>query len=463
MSTRDIYDDGFDEDVQQNEHNTCPECRGRVTTTVRETVCDDCGLVLDDRPVDLGPEWRSFPDQEDRERPAARPPAPVHGLAYPVDQQRPVGQAGQRVVDGLELQLMLDLLAFGDVGHGAGHADSPAAVVAHHEPAHQEPQDAACGVAHPHLVLQMARKAVQMGLDSGLQQRQVVRHHGVEPGLRNRLDRLFVQTQHLQPARREIDRSGFQVPVPKPVIGAARRQGVALFGLAQLPLGLLAIGYVGLAADDARDLPAGIVDPAGVVVYRRVFRHYVVWTGWSVLGLSLLARDFTDLVSTKSAYLEADVLVLPIALGFMAYGIYYIIVNVLFAGGRTSAIAGIVFGAALLNALLNVLLIPVVGALGAALSTTGAYFALVGMAAYTARRHVRVQYAWGRLGLVITLVLVLFAAAQPTTAWSLLPRLGARVGLIIAYLPLLLVVRLYTVADLREARRWLLDRRRSDS
>jgi transcription initiation factor TFIIB len=24
--------------------------------------------VLDDRPVDLGPEWRSFPDQEDRER-----------------------------------------------------------------------------------------------------------------------------------------------------------------------------------------------------------------------------------------------------------------------------------------------------------------------------------------------------------------------------------------------------------
>lgn len=71
MATRDIYDSGFDEDVQQTEHNTCPECSGRVTTNIRETTCDDCGLVLDDRPVDPGPEWRSFQDREDQERTGA--------------------------------------------------------------------------------------------------------------------------------------------------------------------------------------------------------------------------------------------------------------------------------------------------------------------------------------------------------------------------------------------------------
>mgnify|MGYP000743051555 CR=1 FL=1 len=68
MTARDIYESDFDEDVQQNEHNTCPECSGFVTTNSRETVCDSCGLVLEDRPVDRGPEWRSFPDQSDRER-----------------------------------------------------------------------------------------------------------------------------------------------------------------------------------------------------------------------------------------------------------------------------------------------------------------------------------------------------------------------------------------------------------
>lgn len=60
MASRDIYEQSFDEDVAQNEQNTCPECSGRVTTTGHETVCDECGLVIDDQEIDLGPEWRSF-------------------------------------------------------------------------------------------------------------------------------------------------------------------------------------------------------------------------------------------------------------------------------------------------------------------------------------------------------------------------------------------------------------------
>ena len=78
MSTRDIYDDGFDEDVQQNERNTCPECGGRVTTNTRETVCDECGLVLEEQRIDPGPEWRSFPDQDSRERTGAPRTAARH-------------------------------------------------------------------------------------------------------------------------------------------------------------------------------------------------------------------------------------------------------------------------------------------------------------------------------------------------------------------------------------------------
>jgi len=63
---RAIYAHGFDEDVQQNDHNTCPECDGRVTTDRHETVCEDCGLVLTEKKVDRGPEWRSF--EEDTKR-----------------------------------------------------------------------------------------------------------------------------------------------------------------------------------------------------------------------------------------------------------------------------------------------------------------------------------------------------------------------------------------------------------
>ncbi|MFQ3318095.1 MAG: transcription initiation factor TFIIB [Natronomonas sp.] len=60
MASRNIYEQTFDEDVQQNDQNTCPECGGRVTANTHETVCDDCGLVIDDQQVDCGPEWREF-------------------------------------------------------------------------------------------------------------------------------------------------------------------------------------------------------------------------------------------------------------------------------------------------------------------------------------------------------------------------------------------------------------------
>lgn len=58
MCLTDNYENGFDEDVLQNEYNTCPECGGRVTTSRVETACDECGLVLCDSPTDYGPEWR---------------------------------------------------------------------------------------------------------------------------------------------------------------------------------------------------------------------------------------------------------------------------------------------------------------------------------------------------------------------------------------------------------------------
>ncbi|WP_423998037.1 transcription initiation factor IIB [Halorubrum trapanicum] len=47
----------------QRERTTkCPECGGRLATDTEhgETVCSDCGLVVEEDSVDRGPEWRAF-------------------------------------------------------------------------------------------------------------------------------------------------------------------------------------------------------------------------------------------------------------------------------------------------------------------------------------------------------------------------------------------------------------------
>jgi len=42
----------------------CPECSGRLNTEGTETVCGQCGLVVDEYRIDHGPEWRSFADDD---------------------------------------------------------------------------------------------------------------------------------------------------------------------------------------------------------------------------------------------------------------------------------------------------------------------------------------------------------------------------------------------------------------
>jgi len=65
MATREPYTTAFDEDVQTDcSANQCPECDGRVTTNAVETVCEGCGLVIDEQRIDHGPEWRTFDEDE---------------------------------------------------------------------------------------------------------------------------------------------------------------------------------------------------------------------------------------------------------------------------------------------------------------------------------------------------------------------------------------------------------------
>lgn len=42
----------------------CPECDGRVRRERTEMICEGCGLVTDEDPIDRGPEWRSFIDDD---------------------------------------------------------------------------------------------------------------------------------------------------------------------------------------------------------------------------------------------------------------------------------------------------------------------------------------------------------------------------------------------------------------
>lgn len=51
----------------------CPECSGNLTSNATETTCTSCGLVVEDSPIDHGPEWRAFTQRERNEKARADP------------------------------------------------------------------------------------------------------------------------------------------------------------------------------------------------------------------------------------------------------------------------------------------------------------------------------------------------------------------------------------------------------
>jgi transcription initiation factor TFIIB len=61
---------------------TCPECSGKLVQDDEhgETVCQDCGLVVEEGSVDRGPEWRAFDSQEKDEK--SRVGAPTTNMMH---------------------------------------------------------------------------------------------------------------------------------------------------------------------------------------------------------------------------------------------------------------------------------------------------------------------------------------------------------------------------------------------
>ncbi len=196
-------------------------------------------------------------------------------------------------------------------------------------------------------------------------------------------------------------------------------------------------------------------EPAGAALHRRTFRHFGIWSCWLALGLSLFAFDATALLSDNPDYLRAAMQVFPLSLGFVFYGLYAVTVNVVYASGATGTVAAGVFGAAVFNGLLNLVLIPPFGGMGAAVATLAAYALLAFMAERAAVRQQAVVFPWRSLGIALGLTLLLWLAALPSQTWSMGARLSFRSALMLSYPVLTWAVGLYSPDEVALARSWL--------
>jgi O-antigen/teichoic acid export membrane protein len=180
--------------------------------------------------------------------------------------------------------------------------------------------------------------------------------------------------------------------------------------------------------------------------YSYVLTYIVLITSWMALGLGVLAPWLVKLLTTEQFY-SAERVVAPLAFAAAAFGAYIVVVIGIGRARKTRSNWLITGAAAVLNVILNLLLIPPYGMIGAAIATIGAYAVLFLGMAWKAQQVYPVPYQWRRVATAFGAAIVLTVLGR-----LLDPPLAAAIAIVAAYPLVLLPLGFYLPEELRRMR-----------
>lgn len=171
--------------------------------------------------------------------------------------------------------------------------------------------------------------------------------------------------------------------------------------------------------------------------YARLLTYYLLVTAFVSLGISLLAGDILRLMSDL-AYWPASSLVPWVCLGSMLYGMRGL-VSVGLALKRQTHWFPISFAVgALINLVLMLMLVPLIGLLGAAAASVMAYAAMCLIRYLAGRRIYPLRFERGRLGKLAVACATTFACGSLISVESLCLALALKAMTLVLGLPALL-------------------------
>ena len=114
-----------------------------------------------------------------------------------------------------------------------------------------------------------------------------------------------------------------------------------------------------------------------------------------VFGATLLGEQVLSMFSTSEIATQGHYIVPIVALGTLFLGVYAVIAHILIMVKKTKVIGATWAISASVNLLLNILIVPHIGILGAAITTLIAYLLALGMVTYYSFKEFRFSIEWG--------------------------------------------------------------------
>jgi len=166
-----------------------------------------------------------------------------------------------------------------------------------------------------------------------------------------------------------------------------------------------------------------------VKIYLRYsLKYFLMIAIPAVCGLSILSKQLLIIFSTKEIA-EQSYLVVPwAALSLLLFGVYAIVVQIISLFKKTKAVAVIWTMAAFLNLGMNIILIPKLGILGAAITTLSSYILALGSTCYYSFKFLKFEIEWiSILKIIIASIImsVFVFSAQPARLLEILTVIAA--------------------------------------
>lgn len=193
-------------------------------------------------------------------------------------------------------------------------------------------------------------------------------------------------------------------------------------------------------------------EPRAASDLARVTTYLVGILGVASLAVSLGVVPFLRVGATPGYYGASDYVPM-ICLAYLIGGVANCLANGLIVAGKMRQVAGYALLAALTNLALNALLIPWLGAYGAAVATVLAFAVQCTGILISLSRHFPVNIEWGRISRILLACGIPFLLSYVMPVMSFAVDVASRICLLITCLVLLFVLRLVRPEDVAAVKR----------
>ncbi len=187
-------------------------------------------------------------------------------------------------------------------------------------------------------------------------------------------------------------------------------------------------------------------------IYSRLMTYFVLLAGFICLGISLLAKEIIRIMALNPSYWSAYRVVGLIAISYLLYGTVSILSVGVNLKRKTIYYPLIMIIAAISNLILNFILIPEYGMIGAAVATVLSYFIMALMMFLISGRFYYVSYELIRITKIIAVGLAIYIIGLYPLSSSLALSVIYKILLLMLYPLLLYITGFFTAEEKRRGK-----------